>query len=211
MRAFKFATAALAAIFSFSAHSLPQLSYTYVEAGIAHTDGRIGASDGEDEGISFDVSFRLNRSFFITGRVDAHELDVQGGEVDLQRLSGGIGVRTSLSTEQQTPADMYAILSFENTDIHGPGSAEFDLEGLVVTLGTKFLITPQLEAFVEGQYRDQEGDVGGDYTGLSYAVGLLVHISRSFSATVNYRSIRMDGSPQDIKLNTWTVGGRISF
>lgn len=193
----------------FAAYSHDRLQYDYVEGGIADTSLKDGTGESSDTGTFVNGSLRLSSNIFFRGEVESAHYDDNIGS-DSLRLAAGIGFRKSVTTEQSTPTDIYAIVGVEKHDLDSANS--IDYEGYHLAVGLRFLLTATIELYGEGQYRWLEADSGMESEHLDFSLGLLIHVARNFAVNVKFSERHLTDSVGDkTEMQTWSLGGRLTF
>jgi hypothetical protein len=197
----QFALALLLAVAPLAA-SAGELSYTYVEAGIAQVDVDIDefASSVDFDGFQLRGSVAVSDAFYLFGGHGSTNNDDAGLDIDFSESQFGVGYHFGLSERADLLAELGAVR--QEIDFDGIGSVEAD--GGRASVGVRALLSDNFEGWVKASYSDG-GDFDGGFSGL---VGAQWKFNPTWGLIGEIESGELD---EQADLTKYLVGVRASF
>jgi len=138
------------------------LRYNNVE--LAYTFGEFDDLDGLDfDGIRLNGSWLLHERMFITGSYTSVESDTDlwtGGKLEVSDLNIGLGVRYTLAPS----VDLTGTVGLARQELEFLGASEDDTS-LLLRVGLRAMLTPQLELSGGAAYTDLHDESGFTFDG----------------------------------------------
>jgi opacity protein-like surface antigen len=173
--------AALSAVSAASFAAAP--AWDFVQASYVMTDFDDSDLTYEPDGFAISASKLVTDDVFVTGSYSMQNDDIVGIEVDLDRMSLGLGYRYALSNR----TDLFGIVSYEDVEISGSGTSESE-DGYGLTAGARSMVMDNIELRGAVKYIDTDSGsdtsliIGGDYFfSPAFAVGVSYETSDDVS------------------------------
>ncbi|MGY0613006.1 MULTISPECIES: Ax21 family protein [unclassified Luteimonas] len=180
---------ALAATAPFAANAAEGVSYNYLEAGYAASNGDLDA-----DGYAARGSFAFHDNFHVFGGFGSQEIDNTRFDVDQYNI--GLGYNLEISPR----ADLLARVAYQKLDAGTVLGNDLDFDGWSTEVGVRGLLANNFDGYALVGYEDYDGGIDGDFYG---------RLGANVSFNANW------GINGDVKFNgdvtEWFVGPRFRW
>jgi len=196
----------LAAALPFAAANAAEgVSYNYVEAGYAKTDGKNSFNDGD--GWAINGSYAFHPNFHVFGGYSKQETDsytINGGPIfgsvripghDVDQWNVGVGYNHELTKR----VDLVTRVAYQQNKDDGRWDEK--LKGGSVEAGVRGTLTPNWEGYAFAGYQDYDKHYDGEFYG---RIGTQVKFNQNWGITADAKFI--DGGQKE-----FFIGPRFSF
>lgn len=155
--------------------ALADYSYSYLEVGyIGDVEQETTTQKEDGDGLFGRVNFLAGEYLYFTGYVD--EIESDDTQLDIDRFGVGMGIHNDVSST----VGLFATLTYEDLE-----SELGDDKGLGLSLGARYMMQEDFEAFGGVSYADYE-----DGDALNLQIGGIWHFHRDYAFVAEYNNAK---------------------